>query len=67
MNTHKLWVCVNNLRNALAGKCLLAESLLDIVQDLRVCGVVLVQNVLELKIRGTETIAEVLCKHPAAV
>jgi hypothetical protein len=53
--------------DALPGVGLLPEPPLDIVEDLRVRGVVLVEDVLELEVRRPQAVAEVLCEDPAAV
>lgn len=65
--TDQFGVSLDDLCNALSCECFLTESPLDIVQDLGVSGVVFVENVLQLQVRRTETVAEMLRKDPPAV
>lgn len=58
---------MNDLGDALARKGLFSETPLDIVEDLRVKGVRLVQNVPQKEICRPEAIAKMLCKDPTAV
>ena len=65
--THKVRVSKDDLRDTLAGECLLPEPFLDVVQDLGMCGVILVQHILELKVGRTEAVAEVLREDPSTI
>ena len=58
---------VDNLCDALACEGLLPKSPLDIVQNLSMSRVVLVQHVLQLKVRRPESIAEMLGEDPTTV
>ena len=57
---------MDGLGNALSGKGLFTESSLDVIENLSMGRIVLVEDVLELEISRTETVAEVLSKDPAA-
>lgn len=58
---------VDDLSDTLAGESLLPETPLDVIEHFSMRGVILVQNVLKLKIRGTKAVTEMLCENPAAV
>jgi hypothetical protein len=58
---------MDDLSNALASKRFFPEPPLDIVQDLLVSGLVLVQDILELQVSRSKTVAEMLSENPAAV
>jgi hypothetical protein len=66
-NTHQLRVRVNDLSDTLTRKCLFSETSLDVVENLRVGGIRLVQDVLEMEVSRPKAVAEVLCEHPSAV
>jgi hypothetical protein len=65
--TYQLWILLDDLPDTLPRESLLAETHLDIVQDLGVGRVGLVQDILQLQVRRAETIAEMLCEDPATV
>lgn len=53
--------------DGLAREDLLAEAALDVVEDLRVRGVRVVQDVPQGEVRGPEAVGEVLREDPAAI
>lgn len=65
--TYQLGIRVDDLLDTLSGKCFLAETPLDVVENFSVCWIGLVQYILELEVCRTQTIAEVLGKYPATV
>ena len=58
---------VDDLLDALARERLLPEAALDVVEDARVSGVRLVQEVLEREVRLPKPVTEMLRKDPATV
>lgn len=58
---------MDDLCDALAGEGLLPEPALDIVQDARVRRVGLVKDVLQRKIRLSQTVTKVLCEDPSTI
>ena len=66
-STNQVCVSVNDLLDALAHERLLPEAAFDVVQDARVGGVRLIQEVLECKARLTKPVIEVLREEPVTV
>lgn len=58
---------VDDLGNAFPRKGLLPEAPLDVVEDLRMEGVGLVQNVLQKEICRPKAVAKMLCKDPTTI
>lgn len=67
METYELRVRVNDLRNAFTSESLFSESPLDVVEDLSMCRVRLIEDILQVEVGGPKAVAEVLCKYPATV
>jgi hypothetical protein len=60
-------MCVNNKSDAFARERFFSETSFDIIQHLSVRGVRFIQNVLEMEIRGTQAVAEVLGENPTTI
>jgi hypothetical protein len=60
-------VGLDGLCDTLSREGLLTEPSFDVVQDFSVGGVGFIQNIFELQVRRTKTVAEVLSKDPATV
>jgi hypothetical protein len=58
---------MDDLLDTLPSECLFAESPLDIIEHFSMCRICLIQDVSELKIRGTQAVAEVLGENPSAI
>ena len=58
---------MDDLCDTFTGESLLSEAPLDVVQNFGVRRIILVQDVLELEVRGTKPVAEVLSENPTAV
>lgn len=58
---------VNGLRNTFSREGFFTESSLDVIQYLRVRRIGLVQDVAQCKVRGPQSITEVLSEDPATV
>lgn len=58
---------MDDVRNAFTRERLLPEAAADLVQHIRMRGVGLVENILQLKIRGAQTVAEVLSEYPPGI
>jgi hypothetical protein len=65
--THEIGVRQDGFGDALPSKGLLPEALLDVIEDLAVDRIRIIQDILECKICGTKTVAEMLRKDPAGV
>ena len=65
--TNQLGVCVNNLSDALACEGFVAETTLDIVEDLCLDGISFIQQVFQLEVCRAKAVAKVLCKNPATI
>ena len=64
---YQVRVSMNDLGDTFTSESLLPESSLDIVKDLSVWGVVLIENVLQVEVRWTQTVTEVLSEDPSTV
>ena len=58
---------IENSLDDFSSESFLPEPSLDVVQNLGMARVVLVEDVLEVKVRGPETITEVLGEDPTTV
>ena len=65
--TDQIRVIVNGRLDAFTRESLFTETPLDVVENLGLDWVVLVQHVLELHVRRTETVAEMLSEDPATI
>jgi hypothetical protein len=64
---NNLRVGIKNSLDDLSSESFLPKSSLDVVQNFGVASVVLVEDILEVKIRRPETITEVLGEDPTTV
>jgi hypothetical protein len=58
---------VDDLGDTFSSECFLAETALNIIEHLSVRRLGLVQHVLELEVRRTEPVAEMLSKYPTTI
>jgi hypothetical protein len=64
---NNLGMGIKNRLDDFSSESFLPKPSLDIVQNLGMAGVVLVEDILEVKVRGPETITEVLGEDPTTV
>jgi len=57
----------DDILNTLPREGLLPEPRLDVVEHLRMGGVILIQHVLKLQVRRAETVAEMLSEDPPSI
>ena len=65
--TDQFGMVVDSFLNAFSSESLFPETSLDVVKDFGMHRIVLIENVLQLEIRRSQTITEVLCEYPSAI
>jgi hypothetical protein len=65
--TYKVGMSMDDLGDTFSSEGFLAETALDVIEHLSVRCFGLVQHVLELEIRRTEPVAEMLSKYPTTI
>jgi hypothetical protein len=58
---------MDDLSDTLPRESLLPETSLDIIENFSMRGVRFVQNILQVEIRGTQAITEVLSENPTTI
>ena len=65
--TDEVGIRDNNVEDTLASEGLLTEPALDVVENFRMAWILVIEHVLQRKVRGSKTVAKVLSEDPAAV
>ena len=67
MNAYDVRVLLKSLEDTSTSESLLTETSTDVTQDAGLESVVLVEEILECRVSGTESVEEVLCEDPTGV